>query len=114
MYSKCEKGMLSSVKVFEGILAPRIISWTAMIAGFMQNGLNEDAVGLYRKMLRCGMKENEFSFASILPTQYSQSTWGQFKSYLLKQWRTYWGTAEYNLVRFFFTFAIALMLGSIF
>ncbi|KAF5206900.1 Pentatricopeptide repeat-containing protein [Thalictrum thalictroides] len=67
MYSKCEKGMLSSIKVFEGILAPNIISWTAMVAGFMQNGLNEDAVSLYRKMLRYGVRENEFSFASILP-----------------------------------------------
>ncbi|PIA42747.1 hypothetical protein AQUCO_02000299v1 [Aquilegia coerulea] len=48
------------------------------------------------------------------PTQYSQSTWGQFKSCLWKQWWTYWRTPEYNLVRFFFTFATALMLGSIF
>ncbi|PIA33746.1 hypothetical protein AQUCO_04000068v1 [Aquilegia coerulea] len=67
MYSKCEKRMLSSMKVFEGILAPNIISWTAMVAGFMQNGLNEDAIGLYQKMLRYEVKENEFSFASILP-----------------------------------------------
>ncbi|PIA24943.1 LOW QUALITY PROTEIN: hypothetical protein AQUCO_14200014v1, partial [Aquilegia coerulea] len=59
--------MLSSMKVFERILAPNIISWTAMVAGFMQNGLNEDAIGLYQKMLRYGVKENEFSFASILP-----------------------------------------------
>uniref|UniRef100_A0A1D1YG49 Pleiotropic drug resistance protein 12 n=3 Tax=Anthurium amnicola TaxID=1678845 RepID=A0A1D1YG49_9ARAE len=48
------------------------------------------------------------------PTQYSQSTYGQFKSCLWKQWWTYWRSPDYNLVRFFFTLACALMLGSIF
>lgn len=48
------------------------------------------------------------------PTQYSQSTWGQFKSCLWKQWWTYWRSPDYNLVRFFFTLAAALMVGTIF
>ncbi|KAK9938203.1 hypothetical protein M0R45_014956 [Rubus argutus] len=47
-------------------------------------------------------------------TQYSQSSLQQFKSCLWKQWWTYWRTPDYNLVRFFFTFTCALMLGSIF
>ncbi|GMY34358.1 ABC transporter G family member 29-like [Fagus crenata] len=48
------------------------------------------------------------------PTQYSQSTWGQFKSCLWKQWWTYWRSPDYNLVRYFFTLAAALVLGTIF
>ncbi|XP_059641743.1 ABC transporter G family member 42-like isoform X1 [Cornus florida] len=48
------------------------------------------------------------------PTQYSQSTWGQFKSCLWKQWWTYWRSPGYNLVRFFFSLAAALVLGTIF
>ncbi|CAA7402812.1 unnamed protein product [Spirodela intermedia] len=48
------------------------------------------------------------------PTQYSQPTFQQFKSCLWKQWWTYWRSPDYNLVRFFFTFACALMLGTIF
>lgn len=48
------------------------------------------------------------------PTQYSQSLWGQFKSCLWKQWWTYWRSPDYNLVRYFFTLACALMLGTIF
>ena len=48
------------------------------------------------------------------PTQYSQSTWGQFKSCLWKQWWTYWRSPDYNLVRYFFTLAAALMVGTIF
>ncbi|KAK4482015.1 hypothetical protein RD792_012931 [Penstemon davidsonii] len=47
-------------------------------------------------------------------TQYSQSTWGQFKSCLWKQWWTYWRSPDYNLVRFFFTLACALLVGTVF
>ncbi|XP_042501406.1 ABC transporter G family member 42-like [Macadamia integrifolia] len=48
------------------------------------------------------------------PTMYSQSTWEQFKSCLWKQWWTYWRSPDYNLVRFIFTLACALMIGTIF
>ncbi|CAN6169704.1 unnamed protein product [Urochloa humidicola] len=47
-------------------------------------------------------------------TQYSQSMIGQFKACLWKQWLTYWRSPDYNLVRFFFTLFVALLLGSIF
>ncbi|CAL9041826.1 ABC transporter G family member 42 [Musa acuminata AAA Group] len=48
------------------------------------------------------------------PTQFSESSWGQFKACLWKQWWTYWRSPDYNLVRFFFTLVTALLLGSIF
>ncbi|KAI3862926.1 hypothetical protein MKX03_011415 [Papaver bracteatum] len=48
------------------------------------------------------------------PSQYSQSTWGQFKSCLWKQWWTYWRSPEYNLAIFFFSLTAALLLGSMF
>ncbi|KAJ1388741.1 P-loop containing nucleoside triphosphate hydrolase [Sesbania bispinosa] len=48
------------------------------------------------------------------PTKYSQSTLGQFKSCLWKQWLTYWRSPDYNLVRYFFTLACALMIGTVF
>jgi len=48
------------------------------------------------------------------PTQYSQSTWEQFKSCLWKQWLSYWRSPDYNLVRFFFTLAVALVVGTVF
>ncbi|MCL7044741.1 hypothetical protein MKW94_007516 [Papaver nudicaule] len=48
------------------------------------------------------------------PTQYSQSTWGQFKSCLWKQWWTYWRSPDYILARFFFSLTAALLLGSVF
>ena len=48
------------------------------------------------------------------PTQYSQSSIEQFCACLWKQNITYWRSPYYNAVRFFFTFIIALMFGSIF
>ncbi|GLU22294.1 hypothetical protein SLE2022_383820 [Rubroshorea leprosula] len=47
-------------------------------------------------------------------SQYSQTTWGQFKSCLWKQWMTYWRSPDYNLVRLFFTLLASLMLGSVY
>uniref|UniRef100_A0A0D3ETI8 ABC transporter domain-containing protein n=2 Tax=Oryza TaxID=4527 RepID=A0A0D3ETI8_9ORYZ len=48
------------------------------------------------------------------PSQYSQSTFNQFKLCLWKQWWTYWRSPDYNLVRIFFALFTALMLGTIF
>ncbi|EEF46390.1 ABC transporter G family member 36 [Ricinus communis] len=47
-------------------------------------------------------------------TQYSQSSWGQFKNCLWKQWWSYWRSPDYNLVRNFFTLVAALMVGTVF
>lgn len=55
-----------------------------------------------------GTKDLKFS------TQYAQSSKEQFFACLWKQNLTYWRSPYYNAVRFFFTFIIALMFGSIF
>ncbi|GJZ10572.1 ABC transporter G family member 35-like protein isoform X3, partial [Tanacetum coccineum] len=47
-------------------------------------------------------------------TQYSQSSWGQFKSCVRKMWWSYWRNPDYNLVRNIFTLIAALMVGSTF
>ncbi|XP_061359145.1 ABC transporter G family member 36 [Gastrolobium bilobum] len=47
-------------------------------------------------------------------SQFSQNTWGQFTSCIWKQWLTYWRSPDYNLVRYFFTLAAALMVGTVF
>ncbi|OIW15880.1 hypothetical protein TanjilG_04415 [Lupinus angustifolius] len=48
------------------------------------------------------------------PSQYSQPAMGQFKSCLWKQYLTYWRSPDYNLVRYFFTLLVALVVGSVF
>ncbi|XP_006656739.2 pentatricopeptide repeat-containing protein At2g22070-like [Oryza brachyantha] len=66
MYLKCRAGMSSAVQVFDGISEPDITTWTAMIAGLVQNGLGVEAVSFYKEMVRAGEKENGYSFASVL------------------------------------------------
>ncbi|XP_076952064.1 ABC transporter G family member 35-like [Bidens hawaiensis] len=44
-------------------------------------------------------------------TQYSQSTWGQFKACTWKMWWSYWRNPDYNLVRNIFTLVAALLVG---
>lgn len=47
-------------------------------------------------------------------TQYSQSTWEQFKSCIWKMWWSYWRNPDYNLVRNFFTLVSALIVGTLY
>ncbi|GAB2293500.1 transcription factor [Dionaea muscipula] len=48
------------------------------------------------------------------PTQYPESVWGQFRTCLLKQWWIYWRSPDYNIVRYFFALATAVIVGAIF
>ncbi|XP_078431274.1 putative pentatricopeptide repeat-containing protein At3g15130 [Wolffia australiana] len=67
MYSKCRGNKNSIISVFEAIPEKNVISWTAVISGLMQNELYEEAVNFYADMVRRGLDENEFSFASVIP-----------------------------------------------
>ncbi|KAI3910494.1 hypothetical protein MKX01_034888, partial [Papaver californicum] len=71
MYSKCEEESVSARKIFERTQSPNIIFWITIIAVFIQNGQNNEAVKFYERMLKVGMKENQFTFASILPAYIS-------------------------------------------
>ena len=45
MYGKC--GML---EVFNAISVPDAISWTALLSGYVQHGLNNEALAFYEQM----------------------------------------------------------------
>lgn len=65
MYAKC--GSVSEAeKVFERISNPDTVSWTAMISGYAQHGLSEDALRLFRKMEHQGMKANSVTLLCVL------------------------------------------------
>uniref|UniRef100_A0ACD6AK82 Uncharacterized protein n=1 Tax=Avena sativa TaxID=4498 RepID=A0ACD6AK82_AVESA len=66
MYLKCGGGASSAVKVFDKISEPNIITWTAMIAGLVQNGRAVEAVGFYKEMVKAGERENVYCFTSVL------------------------------------------------
>ncbi|XP_065873964.1 pentatricopeptide repeat-containing protein At4g39530 [Euphorbia lathyris] len=64
-YVKCGK-VETARKVFDGMVDTNVISWTAMIAGYMQNSFDTEAIKLFIEMTRLGRDLDGFVCASIL------------------------------------------------
>ncbi|GMP36790.1 hypothetical protein CsSME_00008799 [Camellia sinensis var. sinensis] len=44
-----------------------IVSWTALIAGYVQNGFFEKGLGIFREMVALGTQPNAITLVNILP-----------------------------------------------
>ncbi|XP_068643260.1 pentatricopeptide repeat-containing protein At4g33990-like [Aristolochia californica] len=67
MYAKLGKNDYAKY-VFDGLTAKDVISWTALITGFAQNGLADEAIELFRTMAQCDeVVVDERAFVSVLP-----------------------------------------------
>ncbi|XP_010557403.1 PREDICTED: pentatricopeptide repeat-containing protein At2g27610 [Tarenaya hassleriana] len=65
-YSKCGE-MDHAFKLFQQMQGlGTVVSWTAMITGFLQNEGKERAVGLFQEMNRKGVRPNEFTYSVII------------------------------------------------
>lgn len=53
-------------KAFEEILAPDLVSWTAMIVSYAQNGKGGDALQVYELMRNSGIKPDSVTFVGVL------------------------------------------------
>ncbi|XP_009798881.1 pentatricopeptide repeat-containing protein At1g74600, chloroplastic [Nicotiana sylvestris] len=53
-------------KAFEEILAPDLVSWTAMIVSYAQNGKGDDALHVYELMRNSGIKPDSVTFVGVL------------------------------------------------
>ncbi|KAG9458109.1 hypothetical protein H6P81_002617 [Aristolochia fimbriata] len=53
--------------VFEEITSQNVVSWTAMIAGYVQNGFLKESLAVFRQMVVSGTKPNSVTLVSILP-----------------------------------------------
>ncbi|KAI7983736.1 Pentatricopeptide repeat-containing protein [Camellia lanceoleosa] len=65
-YSKCSE-MDDAFRLFctmHGIC--NVVSWTAMISGYLQNGGVEQAVNLFCQMRRKGVRPNHFTYSTVL------------------------------------------------
>ncbi|KAG7019303.1 Pentatricopeptide repeat-containing protein, partial [Cucurbita argyrosperma subsp. argyrosperma] len=65
-YSKCSK-VDEAFKLFsmaDG--AHNVVTWTAMIGGFVQNNNNKEAVDLFCQMNREGVRPNHFTYSTVL------------------------------------------------
>lgn len=65
MYVKCGR-VVDARQVFDRMHTRNNVLWTAMIAGYAQNGCGEEAIALFRQMQRAGIKVNNFTLVSVL------------------------------------------------
>ncbi|KNA07198.1 hypothetical protein SOVF_174060, partial [Spinacia oleracea] len=66
LYCKCD--CLDDARhVFDEMPERNVVSWTAMISGYSQNGFSSEALSLFVQMLRSGTEPNEFTLATTLP-----------------------------------------------
>eukprot|EP01018_Ginkgo_biloba_P016207 Gb_38680 [translate_table: standard] len=65
MYAKC-LDIEDASKLFKELPRRNLVSWTAIIAAYAQNGQGNKALEGFRQMLRTGIKPNMFTFATAL------------------------------------------------
>ncbi|KNA03358.1 hypothetical protein SOVF_210000 [Spinacia oleracea] len=53
-------------EIFDSLKDRDVIAWTAMIVGYEQNGFDNDAVELFRLMLKEGPRPNNYTLAAML------------------------------------------------
>ena len=66
VYSKCSE-MDEALRLFYTMRGVwNVVSWTAMISGYLQNGGAEQAVNLFFQMRREGIRPNHFTYSTVL------------------------------------------------
>eukprot|EP00261_Vitis_vinifera_P031729 XP_019072972.1 PREDICTED: pentatricopeptide repeat-containing protein At3g20730 isoform X2 [Vitis vinifera] len=58
--------VIAARNVFDGMPERSVVSWTAMVSGYSQNGRFEKAFVLFSDMRHCGVKANQFTYGSAL------------------------------------------------
>ncbi|XP_042480557.1 pentatricopeptide repeat-containing protein At5g52850, chloroplastic [Macadamia integrifolia] len=66
MYMKCSQSVHNALQAFNEVLAPNVISWTSLVAGFTQRGLQGEAFRAFAEMLVVGAEPNCVTLSSIL------------------------------------------------
>jgi pentatricopeptide repeat protein len=54
-------------KLFERMPEQNVVSWTAIIAGYSQNGHPHEALAFFNEMQVQGIKPNSITMVSVLP-----------------------------------------------
>ncbi|KAA8526699.1 hypothetical protein F0562_008098 [Nyssa sinensis] len=52
--------------VLDGMNEKLVVAWNAMISGYVHNGFVPEALGMFRKMHLLGIKQDEFTYTSVL------------------------------------------------
>ncbi|KAL5742424.1 hypothetical protein ACOSP7_029156 [Xanthoceras sorbifolium] len=65
LYAKC--GFLEdAVKVFDDIPEKNVVSWTAIITGYISEGRFREAIDTFRRLLEMGVRPDSFSLVRVL------------------------------------------------
>ncbi|KAD3337162.1 hypothetical protein E3N88_32682 [Mikania micrantha] len=65
MYAKC--GLVDDAsEIFDGSVYSDTVSWTAMIAGYVQVGLPDKAIRLFKDMLKLGHIPDQVTFVTVI------------------------------------------------
>ncbi|KAG5528758.1 hypothetical protein RHGRI_029428 [Rhododendron griersonianum] len=65
MYAKC--GNIDEARyIFDKTVDRDVVSWTAMIHRYFEDGRREEGFALFSDFLKSGMRPNEFTFAGVL------------------------------------------------
>lgn len=65
IYCKCERVEMAR-KAFDCMKVKNVKSWTAMVAGYGMHGRAKEAMEIFYKMIRSGVKPNYITFVSVL------------------------------------------------
>jgi pentatricopeptide repeat protein len=66
MYAKCGATPERAQEVFDELEIRDDVSWNALIAGYVQHGLGDEALGCFDLMKRDGVSPNAATYASVL------------------------------------------------
>ncbi|CAH8270057.1 unnamed protein product [Arabidopsis lyrata] len=65
LYAKC--GMINdAVQVFESMQDKSSVTWSSMVAGYVQSKNYEEALLLYRRAQRMSLEQNQFTLSSVI------------------------------------------------
>ncbi|KAI5444940.1 hypothetical protein KIW84_013279 [Lathyrus oleraceus] len=65
MYANCGN-LTSARRIFDAIIRKSVLSWTSIIASYARSGHPEEALDLFRRMVRTEIKPNGATLATIL------------------------------------------------
>ncbi|XP_043712625.1 pentatricopeptide repeat-containing protein At5g04780, mitochondrial-like [Telopea speciosissima] len=65
MYASCGSLQDSSL-AFSCILWPNLVSWSSMLSGYTQNGLDEEGLSLFCDMIRAGIQPDAFALSMAI------------------------------------------------
>ncbi|XP_062223191.1 pentatricopeptide repeat-containing protein At3g53360, mitochondrial-like [Phragmites australis] len=65
MYASC-RSLSCAEKVFDGIAAPDLVSWTSMLSAYTENGFDAEALMLFTEMVQDGIACDAFTLSIAL------------------------------------------------